>query len=149
MNSRADKLVLLRTEVGRLRLAGEHLTWSLQRCLPLAARLPWSAEDLERLESMASRFARLSDLLIQRVMRLADELSLESPGSLLDRIHRAEKRGWVDKDGDLVRVRELRNLIAHEYEDEDLVQLYGEVLRLAPVLLSAVPRVLAWSLQPR
>ena len=78
-------------------------------------------------------------------MRLADDLELESPGSLLDRIHRAEKRGWADTDGDLVRVRELRNLIAHEYEDEDLPALYREVMRLAPVLLDAVPRVMAWA----
>ena len=144
-HSRADKLALLREEMGRLGQAADHLQWSLARCVPLAALATWDAEALERLESLASRFARLADLLTQRVMRLADELELESPGTLLDRVRRAEKRGWVQQDGQLVRVRELRNLIAHEYEDEDLAALYREVIALAPVLLLAAQAAAAWA----
>ena len=144
-HSRGDKLALLREEMGRLGQAADHLQWSLARCVPLAALATWDAEALERLESLASRFARLADLLTQRVMRLADELELESPGSLLDRVRRAEKRGWVPLDGQLVRVRELRNLIAHEYEDEDLAALYREVIALAPVLLLAAQAAAAWA----
>lgn len=143
--ARADKLALLADEVARAKQASSHLEWSLRRCEPLAAADTWSAEDLERLESMASRFARLSDLLTQRLMRLADDLELESAGSLLDRLRRAEKRGWVDRDGDLIRIRELRNLVAHEYEDEDLAALYREILRLAPTLLEATQRIGAWA----
>lgn len=142
---RADKLALLREEMARLGQAADHLQWSLARCVPLAALPAWDAEALERLESLASRFARLADLLTQRVMRLADELELESPGTLLDRVRRAEKRGWVQQDGQLVRVRELRNLIAHEYEDEDLAALYREVVALAPVLLQAAQTAAAWA----
>ena len=135
---------MLAVETMRLEQAAQHLNWSVQRCRPLVAG-PWNAEELERWESLASRFARLADLLTQRVMRLADELDLESPGSLLDRIRRAEKRGWAESEGQLVRVRELRNMIAHDYEDEDLVQLYLEVLNLAPALLAAVLAALAWA----
>lgn len=142
--SRADKLALLREELARLRQAAEHLRWSLARCIPLATLPAWDAESLERLESLASRFARLADLLTQRIMRLADELELEAPGSLLDRVRRAEKRGWVSEDGQLVRVRELRNLIAHEYEDEDLAALYREVIALAPVLMQAARAADDW-----
>ncbi len=144
---RADRLALLAEEVHRLEAAADHLRWSLQRCLPLAGLPVWSAEDLERLESLASRFARMADLMTQRIMRLADELDLEAPGSLIDRLHRAEKRGWVDRDGDFVRIRELRNLVAHEYEDEDLAALDREFLNLAPTLLDAVPKVTAWAVR--
>jgi hypothetical protein len=147
--SRADKLALLADELARAQQAAAHFEWSVRRCEPLSTATTWSAEDLERLESMASRFARLSDLLTQRLMRLADELELESAGSLLDRLRRAEKRGWVDHDGDMVRIRELRNLVAHEYEDEDLLALYREILRLAPTLLDCVQRVAAWAKQLR
>lgn len=145
--ARADKLALLADEVARAQQAAAHFEWSVRRCEPLSAATAWSAEDLERLESMASRFARLADLLTQRLMRLADDLELESAGSLLDRLRRAEKRGWVDHDGELVRIRELRNLVAHEYEDEDLAALYREILRLAPTLLITVQRVTAWAQQ--
>jgi hypothetical protein len=54
-------------------------------------------------------------MLIQRLMRLIDEVELAPPGSVLDRIHRAEKRGWVGNAGNLRRIRELRNLVANEY----------------------------------
>jgi hypothetical protein len=141
---RRDLRALLLTEAARLQQAAEHLAWSLLRCEPLAARAVWSAEDLERLESLGSRFARLADLMTQRIMRLADELELETPGSLLDRIHRAEKRGWVTTDRQLVHVRELRNLIAHETEDEDLAALYREMVALTPVLLSAAQAAIGW-----
>ncbi len=139
------RVELLREEIARISQAADHLGWSLARCAALHNQASWTAEDLERLESLASRFARLSDLLTQRVMRLADEIELESSGSLLDRIHRAEKRGWVESDGQLVRIRELRNLIAHEYADEKLAEIYRAVFQLAPVLLGAVPKVSAWA----
>lgn len=141
---RRDLLTLLAAELQRLRLASEHLAWSLERCRPLVGNAQWNSEQLERLESLASRFARLADLLTQRVARLADMLELESPGSLLDRIRRAEKRGWVATDGALVRARELRNLIAHEYEDADLAELYREVVALSPVLIDAAARAGLW-----
>ena len=64
-----------------------------------------SSEELERLESLTSRFARLADMLIQRVMRLVDEIELTPSGSVLDRIYRAEKRGWVNRADVLVRIR--------------------------------------------
>lgn len=137
---RRDQLDLLAAELRRLKLACDHLAWSLPRCQPIVGRLPWSTEDHERLESLASRFARVADLLTQRVMRLVDALELESPGTVLDRIRRAEKRGWVDTDGQLVRVRELRNRIAHEYEDDELQALYREVIALSPVLIEAAAR---------
>lgn len=141
---RRDQLTLLAAELQRLRPAAEHLAWSVERCRPFVGETGWNSEQLERLESLASRFARLADLLTQRVARLADLLELESPGSLLDRIRRAEKRGWVATDGALVRVRELRNLIAHEYEDTDLAQLYREIINLSPVLIDAAARAGQW-----
>ena len=142
--SRQDRTALLAQEAARTQRAADHLQWSAQRCDELGPA-PWHAEQLERLESMASRFARLWDLLTQRMMRLADEIEPESPGSLLDRLHRAEKRGWTSGDGQLVRIRELRNLIAHGYEDEDLAALYTEALQLVPALLAAARRATVWA----
>ncbi len=93
-----------------------------------------SSEELERLESLASRFARLADMLIQRVMRLVDEIELTPSGSVLDRIYRAEKRAWVNRAEVLVRIRELRNLIAHEYAADKMAEIYEAVFMLAPEL---------------
>ena len=78
-------------------------------------------------------------------MRLIDDLELTASGTLLDRIHRAEKRGWVDDSITLVRIRELRNLIAHEYAADKMAEIYAAVAALAPELLAVVPKITAYA----
>ena len=131
-----DKLLLLAEECEKLRSASTHLQFSIERTRELIQRVmeAISPEELERLESLASRFARLADMLIQRVMRLVDEIELTPSGSVLDRIYRAEKRGWVSRADVLVRIRELRNLIAHEYAADKMAEIYEAVFMLSPEL---------------
>jgi len=83
-------------------------------------------------------------LLIQRIFRLIDEIELTGGGSILDRIYRAEKRGWASA-AELIKVRELRNLIAHEYSTEKMPEVYAAVAALSPQVLTAVPKVIAYA----
>lgn len=132
----ADKIAVLNEECAHLEAALVHLRYSLERTRGLIS-LDWTSitpEPLERLESLASRFARVADLLVQRVLRLLDELELATPGSLLDRLYRAEKRGLVADAAVLIRIRELRNLIAHEYGADKLAEIYAAVAHLSPEL---------------
>lgn len=76
---------------------------------------------------------------------LADELELTPTSTLLDRIHRAEKRGWVESAARLVRIRELRNLVAHEYAADKMMDIYAAITDLSPELLDVVPKVLAYA----
>lgn len=93
--------------------------------------------ELEVLESFASRFARFSDLIIARYFRL---LLLEKDpafrGSLIDLLNHAEKNTWISSKDTWLRIRELRNLAAHEYEAENYHALYQELIQLTPQLLS-------------
>ncbi len=136
------KLEILTEEIESLKQAAFYLQHSLQRTQELATTNNRTPEELERIESLTSRFARLSDLMTQRVMRLIDELELTPEGSLLDRLHRAEKRGWVEKASTLVRIRELRNLIAHEYAADKMAEIFAVVVKLAPELLNVVPKII-------
>jgi len=96
-------------------------------------------EDLAiELEALTARFARLADLLVQKLFRAQDALLLEDEGSLLDRLNRAEKRGQIESAEQWREIRELRNQIAHEYVLEDLRELFEAVFRHAPLLLDAV-----------
>ena len=133
-----DKLRLLQKQLQQMHKAAAGLNWSLQRCLPLDLS-QLEAEGEEKFETLTARFARMSDILIQKVFRLVDELDLESPGTVRDRINRAEKKGLINSARDFVMIRELRNAIAHEYEEEALANIHAEVLRLTPLLL-AVPQ---------
>jgi hypothetical protein len=136
-----DKILLLREELEHLTQAAAHLTFSQNRTNTIIQQENWTDEELERIESLTSRFARLSDLLIQKIMRLIDELELTPDGTVLDRIQRAEKRGWIESGRDLVEIRELRNLIAHEYAADKMPDIYQAVSLLTPKLLMIVPKI--------
>lgn len=140
----SDKLALLEDEIRVLNKASAHLRYSIDRVAGLTGKRDLTPEELERFESLASRFARLADLLIQRVFRLIDEPELVAQGTLLDRIQRAEKRGWIEA-GELVRIRELRNPIAHEYAEDKLRALDLAVLALAPALVELTPKVAGYA----
>lgn len=138
------KIELLQEELAGLELAAEHLRYSMDRCRKLIGQETLPPEQLERLESLTIRFARLSDLLIQRVFRLIDEIELTGGGTLLDRIYRAEKQGWAGA-AELIHIRELRNLIAHEYAAEKMPEIYAAVAAMSPALLDVVPKVVEYA----
>lgn len=139
-----EKLELLQEELVDLQAAASHLGYSMERCRNLIGRKEMSLEELERLESLTSRFARLADLLTQRIFRLIDELELTGGGTLLDRIYRAEKRGWADAP-EMIKIRELRNLIAHEYANDKMPEIYTAVAAMSPALLAVVPKVITYA----
>ncbi len=145
--TKQNKIQLLEKELENLNQAADHLQFSVKRTEKIIQRESWTLEELERLESFSSRFARLSDLLTQKIMRLIDELELISGGTLLDRIHRAEKRNWIDSSSDLIQIRELRNLIAHEYAADKMAEIYRAVATLTPVLLAIIPKVQTYAEQ--
>jgi hypothetical protein len=91
-------------------------------------------ETLETLESFSSRFARFSDLVISRYLRfLATENDPTFRCTLIDLLHLAEKHGWIDSAQNWRRIRELRNIAAHEYSTEDYRKLYKELVQLCPI----------------
>jgi hypothetical protein len=139
-----EKVELLQEELSDLQLVAGHLEYSMERCRNLLGQEDMPPELLERLESLTSRFARLADLLIQRIFRLADEFELTGQGTILDRIYRAEKRGWVNAN-EMIKIRELRNLIAHEYANEKMLEIYAAVAILSPTLLATVPKVITYA----
>jgi hypothetical protein len=135
-------LALFEDQIALATQAGKRLGESLDRVAEEELdQLAATPEGAERLDALTIRFARLSDLLTQQVFRLADLLELEPEGSLIDRLHRAEKRGWIDSADDWKRIRQLRNSISHEYLPERWKAVVREVLRDAPALLQCVSRI--------
>jgi hypothetical protein len=135
------QIALLVQELAGLKLAAEYLSFSLERCQAyLDTTAQNSPEALERLESLTSRFARLADLLTQRIFRLIDDIELVGSSTLLDRIYRGEKRGWLDA-AQMIEIRELRNLIAHEYANDKMPEIFNAVAALSSPLLAIVPKV--------
>ena len=64
-----------------------------------------------------------------------DAIDLEDGGTVRDRINRAEKKGYIQSAETLVRIRMLRNEIAHEYKAETILEIFENVLLLTPEIL--------------
>jgi len=113
-----------------------HLEYSFQKVKRLSFAKAFDDEQLETLESFASRFARFSDLAIkQYLMFRAQGADPGFRGSIIDLLNLSEKFGWITSAADWRRIRELRNISAHDYSAEDFKELYEELISKAPILL--------------
>ena len=119
------------------------LKWSLDRCqpIPMTAGQKLAQEDLEKFESLTARFAWFNDILLQKIFRLIDAIDLDDVGTVRDRINRAEKKGLIEDAQRFIKIRELRNSIAHEYQPEALSVIFPETLQATPALLDVAERV--------
>lgn len=149
MNRREREALLreqLREGVSHLEQAIEHLVSSHRRCSrsrPARGRL--SPSQLESWEAFSARFARASDLLIQKVFTTVFRLLKEPPATIIDRIQRAEKPGLIMNADLLLEIRDVRNQIAHEYAEEDLIEVFKSARQLAPAMRRAVAQTQAFA----
>ncbi len=100
-----------------------------------------SEEDLEVLETLSNRFGRTVNILINKILRGLDILELEDISRKLDIVIRAEKRGFVDDYKILIKMKDLRNELVHEYIQENLIEKFAEVLEYTPKLLDIINKL--------
>lgn len=113
-----------------------HLEYSFKKVQNIPLTGSWSEEQLEVLESFSSRFARSSDLIVSRFLRFkALQLDPAFRGSVIDLLNLAEKHQLISSAKSWLRIRELRNVAAHEYEASDLARLFQELQQLTPIVL--------------
>ncbi len=137
----------MKKELGLIDEAVKILNHSYKMCQKIGVKSEYPIEELDHFEALTSRFARLSDLLIQKIFRLIDELDLETPGTVRDRINRAEKKGLIPNAEIFVNIRLLRNDIAHEYMPEAIQQIFQRVMKWTPELLKCVDNIKQYCLR--
>ena len=126
------------TEIkNELEKSKNHFEYSYTKVSKFDFHVEFSEEELESLESFSSRFARFSDIIISKYFRyLAKRQDPAFNGSLIDLLNLAEKYSWIESAKTWRRIRELRNVAAHEYSAGDYKKLYQELITLAPKLLA-------------
>ncbi len=137
---------LLRDQLALMQAAAQVLEESRARVADLGDRLggALSVGERESCEALTSRFARLNDFLVQRVLRTLDQIELLDEGTPLDRLQRAEARGLITSADRWRELRLLRNAIAHDYLIESADRVLAESLVAAPELLDTVRRILRY-----
>lgn len=91
---------------------------------------------------MTSRFSRVTDFIFQKILLIIDELELELPGSIQDRINRAEKKGFIENADLFAEIRILRNEIVHEYTPEEIKEIFKKVLEYTPHVIKCARAIL-------
>ena len=77
-----DYRLLLRQTLDGLEKTAVWLRRSQALCAPIDVRGEPDEEECDALEALASRYARASDMLVQRAFRGIDRVELEDPGSV-------------------------------------------------------------------
>jgi hypothetical protein len=128
---------------GRLRYSFDGAAERLPMDRRQLAAMP--SADLERLDALAIRFGRCQDLAASTLRSIAtyQDLPVDSFPRLLDELRR---NGLHLAPEDWSRMRKLRNMVVHDYpkHDDELVDAYGDLVKLAPVLMATVERIRAY-----
>jgi uncharacterized protein YutE (UPF0331/DUF86 family) len=133
---------LLEQGLAELANARRHLDYSCQQVAGLPGTLEGATEkQLESAEAFTGRFARSVDLLVNKVLRSLDRLELNPEGTLLDIIHRAEKRGLVGRAEELREMKDVRNMIAHDYAGARAAEIFAYCREQKPVFDGICDRV--------
>ena len=125
---------LLAQALMELAEARRHLDFSHQQVAGLPGTLAGVTEaQLESVEAFTSRFARAVDLLVNKVLRCLDRVELKLQGTLLDTVNRAEQRGFIDHANDLREMKDVRNMIAHDYAGAKTAEIFTHCREQKPV----------------
>ncbi|GHV90885.1 hypothetical protein AGMMS50268_13880 [Spirochaetia bacterium] len=133
-------LEILKFNLEHLAASLNWLRRSFDICVKIGLKAEYQEDEFDQFENLTSRYARTTDLLINKVLRSIDAVELVDSGSVIDAANHAEKRGIVDSVSQLRDLKDLRNEIAHEYETEDLSKLFALVLDTVPRLFVLADR---------
>lgn len=131
----------------QLQSALKWLERSYQQCSNINLTENFTDSDFDKLGNLTSRFARVTDLLINKMYRAIDVVELKQPGSLIDTINNAEKKQLIDSVQQARTLKDIRNEIAHEYILEDQKTLFNEVLTETQQLLMLSKKAITYSEQ--
>lgn len=127
----------------KLRKSLQHLSYSYAKVLQLSTNVGLMDEEtLETWESFTARFSRAVDLFLTKYARAV--VMQEDPGfsgTVRDFADYAEKLGLIESSDQWMEFRGFRNIIVHEYEDDDLQQNLEDLRRLTPVVLAVAAKL--------
>jgi uncharacterized protein YutE (UPF0331/DUF86 family) len=137
---------LLAQALAELSQARNHLDYSFAQVAPLPPDLAVvTAAQLESVEAFCSRFARTVDLLVNKTLRCLDRVELKPEGTLLDVVNRAEKRGFINHASELREMKDVRNIIAHDYAGARIAEIFAYCREQKPVADAICDRVCAYA----
>ena len=129
--------IMVLASAEKLKKALKHLSYCYDKILvPNQPVAKMSEEELLMWEGLSARFSRVADLFLMQYIR--SKVLYEDPGfegTLRDYLNKAEKMELIDDTSDWMKIRELRNKTAHEYNEEHLGEFFALLYSYTPKLL--------------
>lgn len=120
------------------------ITVSFDECSGIGIKEHYSVDEFGRFETLCSRYSRGIDFLIRKIFRTLDEYEFENQGTLVDVVNNAHKRGLFDDIEELRIMKDVRNTVVHEYIEDDLAEVFEEVLQYTETLIRIVNNTLLY-----
>jgi len=134
-------LEVLRENIKNLNLSAGWISRSYEQTKGINTKSKYDPDEFDKLEVLASRYARTTDMLVNNVLRSIDTFESEDIGTIIDIMNRAEKRGIVESAELLHTIKDLRNNIVHEYQIDEIAKFFGDIVKFSPVLLEIIKKV--------
>jgi len=135
-------LILLEKELSILNKTHENLKFTYNNCIELDLYVALDPESEQLLDSLASRFIRHFEASVKQVLRTSLRILGEYENSFLDNSNKAAKLEFVSSSDFLSTFRDFRNIIAHEYLEEEWIKMYADLLQFIPTALQETNSIL-------
>jgi uncharacterized protein YutE (UPF0331/DUF86 family) len=132
---------ILRENINVLNLSADWVRHSYEQTEAIEIKSRYAIEEFDKLENLTSRYARTTDMLVNKVLRSIDTVESEDIGTIIDIMNRAEKRGIVSSAELLHTIKDLRNNIVHEYKIAEITRFFADVKKYTPLLLEIIKNV--------
>jgi hypothetical protein len=143
-----ENLRLIARQLAHVQRMREYLEHSIVRCMAIIPVADWKSLSLEGHEVLAAfrvRFSEFQEHLgkAMRAVASEEEIEIERFGTVLAFM---EKIGVLESAERWKIIREIRNAISHEYEEDSarLNEFFGEMLKAAPELFGSHRKLLAF-----
>jgi hypothetical protein len=133
---KSDK-ILLEKQLGWLNI-------SFEECKVIGIKNIYTVDEFGKFETLCSRYSRGIDFLIRKIFRTIDEYEFENQGTLIDVVNNAHKRGLFDDIEELRVMKDVRNTIVHEYIEDELAEVFDEVLEYSEKLIEIMKNTLLY-----
>ena len=117
---------------------------SYTECKEIGIKTAYSIEEFGKFETLCARYARSMDFLIRKMLRTIDAYEFENQETLIDVVNNAHKRELISDIEELRIMKDLRNTIIHEYIEDDLVEIFEEVVNYTGKLKEIINRTLRY-----
>lgn len=108
---------------------------SYDECRAIGIKETYTVDEFGKFETLCSRYSRGIDFLIRKIFRTLDDYEFENQGTLIDVVNNAHKRGLFEDIEELRVMKDIRNTIVHEYIEENLTDVFEEVLAYTAKLI--------------